>query len=509
MTDAIAFVCVNVGQRYPMAYVEILRDMVLRNCSTLDRHVAWFCITDRPKELPQGVYPIAADPTLPGYWQKVRLFAPDMPWEIGQRVVYFDLDVAITGRIEDLVERKGIIQDWHWPMFNSSVMVWDHGEHREVWLDFGPWVMERPSRPEIARLLPAGQINGGDQEWITSVDETPTKSYSVFWEPFPDEWFCSYRSAQVWPPSGCKAVIFHGAPKPDEVTTGWVPNVWKIGGLTSLPVMKGANTTEDQRLANVEASCKRDLPWFTGFRDEGSSCVIVGGAPSMLEHLADIRFHGRHKKTRVITVNNAWRVLMERGVTPHAHVMLDARPENAEFIKGMPSSIRLLLASQCHPDVFDAAVANGNEIALWHCGYGDNDALWKVLEPYTDTHPIILVPGGGTVGLRAMWLATFSGFRTLRIYGMDSSYAEDGSHHAYAQALNDGEQVIEVVRGGRKYRCALWMTRQAAEFEQTWRDLRTWTDFEGKPAPVSIFVHGDGLIPDIAAELRRAERAAA
>src|SRR4051812_1955973 len=156
------FVMVRVGTRYSPDYVAILADMIARNASNLEEFAIW-CVTDAPDELPEGVNAIPADPTIPpSWWAKLQLFSPAMPWAEGDRIVYFDLDVAITGRLEDLTERKGIIKDWHWPCWNSSVMVWDHGEHRQIWDTFTPEVMAKPS-VELAPYLPAGQINGGDQ----------------------------------------------------------------------------------------------------------------------------------------------------------------------------------------------------------------------------------------------------------------------------------------------------------------------------------------------------------
>jgi hypothetical protein len=114
------------------------------------------------------------------------------------------------------------------------------------------------------------------------------------------------------------------------------------------------------------------------------------------------------------------------------------------------------------------------------------------------------------VGLRTLWLAAFSGFRTIHMYGIDSSYADDGTHHAYAQALNDAEHVVEVIRGEKTYRCSAWMLRQAAEFSETWNDLRNYVDPEtGRPSPVTVHVHGTGLLPDIARDLRKEAREAA
>lgn len=494
----IHFCCVNVGPKYPMSYVEILLDMVLRNSSQVEGERAFWCVTDRPDELPEGVGYLPADPDLPGWWQKIALFSPHRPeWADGERIVYFDLDVVITGRLEDLVERKGIIKDWHWPCYNSSVMVWDHGEFQQIWDRFTPDQITAPATPELLPLLPAGHANGGDQEWITEVSKWPT---------FPADWFRSYRDCHAWPPSNCKAVIFHGATKPADVTEGWVPNVWKCGGYTSLPELKGVNVTYDQIRANIEASVQRDLPWFTGFGPHKRPAVIVGGGPSMKDRIGDIKAQKR-RGAQVISVNNAWRFLVENGVRPDIHVMLDARPENAAFVQDAPSSTRYFIASQCHPEVFDALA--GKSVVLWHNGFGENDILKEVLAPWWDEgpeqRPCVLVPGGGTVGLRAMWLAALSGFKTLHLYGFDSSYADTGEHHAYAQPLNDADATLSVRTIGqdgreREYLCARWHVRQCEEFKEHWRDLR-------REFGVQIHVHGSGLLPAVAKSLREEERA--
>lgn len=497
----VALVCVNVGPKYPMKYVEVLRDMCLRHLTESQHDFGFFCLTDRPDELPEGVNAIPAPEGLPGWWAKLALFSPDMPFADGQRVVYFDLDVAITGRLEDLVERDGIIADWGWRTYNSSVMSWTHGQHREAWDAFTPEVMTRPGQIVPLTNLPAGQVNGGDQEWLTEIGG---------WDVFPVEWCRSYRlEAQAWPPDECKVVVFHGRPKPDEITDGWVPNIWKVGGMTAIPIIQGVNTSEEDRLANVRSAVQRDLLWFTGFGDEGKSVAIVCGAPSMKDSLPEIRAQQR-RGTRIVSVNAVWRFLVDNGITPDVNIMLDARPQMAAMTEGAPESMRWLLAGQCHPSVFDAL--EGRDVVLWHNGYGDNSAIREILDPWwegANERPCILVPGGCTVGLRALWLATFSGFRTIHMYGIDGSYADDGAHHAYPQALNDQEATIQVQRGEKTYTCSLWMVRQASEFVQTWNDLRAFTDpASGRPAPVTIHVHGRGLLPDIARELRDEARAA-
>lgn len=494
----IHFVCVRVGTAYSAQAVAIWADMVARNASTLDTFSIW-CVTDAPDELPEGVGYIPADPTIPpSWWAKLQLFSATMPWAEGERVVYMDLDVCVTGRLEDLAERKGIIRDWNWPCFNSSVMVWDHGEHRAAWECFDRGQMTAPGPIIPADVLPAGQVNGGDQEWLTWADIQGIDR--DVWEILPAAWCRSYRAdAQGWPPSGCKVVVFHGRPKPADVTDGWVPDVYKIGGFTSLPEMRGVNVTHDALLENIRANVGRDLPWFTGFGPHKGVAAIVGGAPSVRRQGSAIRAHKR-RGARLISVNNAWRVLVDFKLSPDVHVMLDARPENVAFLEGAPADCRYLIASQCHPSLFDAL--EGRDVVMWHNAFGDNEALNEALAPYRgdgpDQKPCLLVPGGGTVGLRTLWLAAMSGFRVIHVYGMDSSY-EGSDHHAYPQVLNDGERTLEVTMGGRRYVCAPWMARQAEEFRETWNDLRRYG--------IAVHVHGEGLLPDLARSLWAEARA--
>lgn len=201
-------VSVRVGDKYPIEYVTRLHDGIARHLAEEQCH---WCLTDDIDGLPDGIAGIPHNPALPGWWQKVMLFAANgMPWEAGDEILYMDLDVCVTGRLEGLPH--GIIKDWHWPCYNSSVMRWRHGEHADIWDRFTPDIIDRPTE-SLKGLLPAGQINGGDQEWISQVSA---------WQTFPPEMFVSYRDAVLWPPETAKAVIFHGWPKMGDFDEeGW------------------------------------------------------------------------------------------------------------------------------------------------------------------------------------------------------------------------------------------------------------------------------------------------
>ena len=187
--------CVKQGEKYGPEYVTRLRDGVARHMTVPHRFV---CFTDTPFD---GVecHPLPAD--LPGWWAKLGLF------KLGRRLIYFDLDVVVSGNLTALagLNRFSIIKDWWLPGFNSSVMVLT-GNERSVWSKF---------RPEFIPDYPQG-----DQQWITA--QLPDAFT------FPPEWFPSFKADKCFEsaPEHSKAVIFHGNPKPHELG-GWVADEWR------------------------------------------------------------------------------------------------------------------------------------------------------------------------------------------------------------------------------------------------------------------------------------------
>lgn len=187
------FACVKVGTKYTDDYVRKLRASIARNCSVPHKFI---CFTDAPID---GVECELLTAGLPGWWSKVELF------RFGRDLIYFDLDVVITGDLAPLLEWRGfgIIDDWVLSGFNSSVMRITPDE-RHVWEKF---------QPRFMRMVP------GDQDYITGViPEART---------FPPEWFPSYKANGCFygPPDGALAVVLTGFPKPHQLG-GWIKELW-------------------------------------------------------------------------------------------------------------------------------------------------------------------------------------------------------------------------------------------------------------------------------------------
>jgi len=332
------------------------------------------------------------------------------------------------------------------------VMAWEAGTMSGVYQDW------------IAAGMP--RTLGGDQEWL----EKNHPQANLLGNLFPGS-FKSYKKDAIGGiPAGASVVYFHGEPRPHEVTQGWVPQVWKVGGGSSMELVLIGTVGQAKVLDNVRDTIRKDYRFIRTYPEHQGTAIIVGGGPSLRESVsvvANLQAAGAH----AFAVNGTAKYLADRNVMPSFHVMVDARPEMREMVVNGPTQ---LFASMMDPSVLEAAT----DLYCWH---PLTDGIREVVEK------ALFVGGGTTVGCKAIALAYMLGFRRFYLVGMDSSYAPNGAHHAYPQALNDKERVLHVLCGGREFDAAPWMVQQA-------EDLRRLVT--GLPG-CEFTVAGDGLFPHL------------
>lgn len=465
----IATVCVDAA-RYmdgrAVEAVEILHSMVRRNLAagTRGRFVVF---TDDPAafEHMAGVEPRQLPTGLTGWWNKLYLFASEA-FEPGERVLYFDLDTAITGPLDEIAAYDGpfaILRDAYRPTdWQSSVMAWTAGQQVAVW---ERWQAE--GRPEYP---------GGDQHWIECVLREREQSVQLWQDLFPGR-FRSYKvECQEFVPEGTSVVFFHGIPRPHQCG-GWVKDVWKVTGDT---LFFSLNVKEQRLKANIRHALSKPH-WLAMAEETQSLAIIVGGGPSLKDDLWRIRGH-QMSGARVFATNNTYRFLKYNGIQADAHVMHDARADNLAFVP--VEDVACYYASQCHPDVLDAA---GNRLVCWH---PHTETCLQIIKD--SAQGPIMVSGGSTIGLNAMSLAYILGYRHFLLFGFDSCYSKD-EHHAYPQALNEGEPRVDYAIADHVFSCAPWMVQQAEQFTRLVQQL--------VELGCEISVYGYGLIPTIAAHL--------
>ncbi len=466
--------CVRAGDRFSPAYVSILFDSVRRNLAD-GFEGKFICFTDQPDVLDNGieVRPLPAE--LPGWWSKLALFKPGL-FPDGDRVLYFDLACVITGRLDEIAAYQGpfaILRDFYRPDgLQSAVMAWEAGTKWDIWNTY-----------ELAGCPQDFEINNtwGDQAWIEAVRPDAVRLQDVF----PGA-FVSYKQIKG-PPDKASVVCFHGNPKPADIISGWVPEVWKIGGMSRADLDIICNTAKEKLASHVLDAADRDLRWFDTRPEHDGHICIVGGGPSLADTLDELKWR-KSIGQKVWALNGAGRFLYRHGICPDAVVIADARPENADFLSELNQNTTVYLASQCHPAVFDNAEDYELQIILWHA----NSPGMAELLGEEQARPVFLIGGGTTVGMNAMVLAFASGYRKIHLYGFDSSY-RDTTHHAYKQSLNDSDRIIDALYKDQKFKTTSWMAQQVDDFVALVPGLLA----DG----CIITVAGDGLLPTVARDM--------
>ena len=203
--------CLCIGDKYPDYYAQRLKRTVKENLSIEHRFV---CISDHDIE---GVETIPPINDLPGWWGKTNLFSFDV---CDDHNLYFDLDVVITGDLDDLVNGYGnvtLAMPLNWAASGhggcqSSVMLWTKNYNvKQIHDSFDPAIAHWPpiNRPPIL---------WGDQEWITQLRD----SHKVQVHPINEQWVKSYKyHCGDGLPFDCRVVVFHGEPKPADVKADW------------------------------------------------------------------------------------------------------------------------------------------------------------------------------------------------------------------------------------------------------------------------------------------------
>jgi hypothetical protein len=216
--------CVKWGDKFDVSYVNKLYRAVEKNLTLPHRFV---CLTDDPSWLDAGIAPYLFKHELEYCWNKLNVF----DFTLKGTVLYFDLDVLITGNLDGLVKYKPEfnfvgIHDWLRDYtFNSSVFRFNASfPYTYVVTRFLRDVEEGRlvKKKEFDHYLNAhekvvywedNKRYAGDQEWITDAVYPNGELHKYSW---PESWCLSYRKhGRV--ENNTKVLVFHGEPKPHDI----------------------------------------------------------------------------------------------------------------------------------------------------------------------------------------------------------------------------------------------------------------------------------------------------
>lgn len=238
MTSPIDCACVIHGDAYAWCYVDNLFAMLRRH---LDPEVRLHVFTEPGRPVPEPyirhdleTWSGAAGPRR-AWWYKLQLFAPG---NFPGRVIYFDLDTVIIDSVRWLLDldpdKFWSIRDFrwlwkpNWSGINSSVMVWDAPDWN--------WILHKAQESQIHNIM---DRYAGDQDWLTSViDPGRLRFFDVNrvqswrWQILDggmDMHTRRYHRPGAGPvvPRGTSIVVFHGRPKPHQLTLSWIQAHWQ------------------------------------------------------------------------------------------------------------------------------------------------------------------------------------------------------------------------------------------------------------------------------------------
>lgn len=226
------------------------------------------------------------------------------------------------------------------------------------------------------------------------------------------------------------------------------------------------NTTPEEIIENMRANAEFDIPQLTPHQATDREVLLLCGGPSLNDYWDEIKAE-RQAGAALVTVNGTYNAAIEHGLEPSLQFVIDAREFNSRFVEPLVDDCKYVAATQCHPATI--AKLPPERSYFWQVTLEDQflpviSELWG--KQNKDWFP---VPGGCTVGLRALCALQMLGYRKVHVYGMDSCLNEDEAHHAYEQAENDDQGVLELtVAGGteheRTFKIQGWMGQQARDF---------------------------------------------
>ncbi len=249
----------------------------------------------------------------------------------------------------------------------------------------------------------------------------------------------------------------------------------------TITLVGGVNTIKKRILEHIDINIRRQLSQIKRYQLQDTNIILACGGPSLKTNIKSLK-RQYDKGYKVVSVNGSHDYLQDQGIKPAMHIMIDARPWNARFVQRPIDSCRYVIASQCHPDVFDAL--KDNDVNIYHVDVDEEVA--EILDKfYVSNQRYINIVGGSTVTLCSFIILRTLGFKYFDIYGFDSCFM-DKKHHAYDQPENKEKPINILFEDGKRFVCSTWMVRQAYDFQQL-------VSYISKDL-FKCRVHGNGLI---------------
>lgn len=241
------------------------------------------------------------------------------------------------------------------------------------------------------------------------------------------------------------------------------------------------NNNPEAIIENIRTNCQRGLPQLKQLESTDRPLIVVGGGPSLHDYLPVLKSF--RPDCDVLAVNGAYKFLRSVGIDADHFILIDSRRDNVAHVEAPHPDTNHYLASQVHPEVFDAL--RDHRVTMFHLATETGLAATKDLPP-PQTYSMAPV---GMASVHAIYLGAALGYRRMFLFGYDFSH-KAGETYAFEQAMNKHDASFEVVLNGEKFRTTLALARTAEQFAKAVSPVIRSCDLD-------IRVFSSGLLPEV------------
>lgn len=229
---------------------------------------------------------------------------------------------------------------------------------------------------------------------------------------------------------------------------------------------------ETKREEMMAEALRHRLPRIDARPIGEETLTVVGYGPSLADTWHKV-------KPPLITVSGSLNFLLSKGMKPELgkwfHADCDPRPHKIDLIKPARDDIIYLMASVCNPNTWKELA--GKKVIMWHAVSGRHTKQWV-----EENDPgQWLIGAGSTVGLSAIHLGGFLGFRKFEIHGFDGCFRGDDRHAGPHGGFK--HKIIEREFGGKVYKTSKIMDNANHEVAYLLDKF-----------PIFCVFHGEGLM---------------
>lgn len=233
--------------------------------------------------------------------------------------------------------------------------------------------------------------------------------------------------------------------------------------------------------ANIRANAGRNLPNI-GYK----GVCVCGSGPSLKDSLDVVRKLQKNGFA-VASMNGSYNYLLSNNIVPDYFFMIDARESvNLQFIANPHPETTHVIASQCHPEIFEALA--GYRVMLWQV-----DNYEGARQAIVERAPHVTIFGGASnVGQAALGPLMAVGYRMMHLVGFDGPVRSNEplenapEQHVINQPQNDAETRVEFFFEGERF----VGTGTNAHDANSFVDRAKLIEATG----VKIVVHGNNLL---------------